>query len=149
MNKLLIGLSLVSGAAVGAMAAYISSPTVSLNIVSKTSILVPTKQKTEQLNMHATITLKRSGQYEAYFFTDEKVGYNASGNYAFDYHGLSLTPTSSEKVIPEGKKLSLIEMMFSQRGMHSMEGLTIIPLSDKQMIMVAPRYSYLFSEVTP
>ncbi|MDN3684693.1 hypothetical protein QW180_18320 [Vibrio sinaloensis] len=63
---------------------------------------------------------------------------------------MSLTPTSSEKVIPEGKKkLSLIEMMFSQRGMHSMEGLTIIPLSDKQMIMVAPRYSYLFSEVTP
>lgn len=149
MNKFLIGFSLATGAVVGTMAAFVSSPTLSLHMVSNTSILVPTQQKTEQLNMHATITLKRSGQYEAYFFTDEKVGYNASGNYTFDYHGLSLTPSLSEKVIPEGKKLSLIEMMFSQRGMHSMEGLTIIPLSDKERILVAPRYSYLFNEVTP
>ncbi|EEX92494.1 hypothetical protein VIA_003139 [Vibrio orientalis CIP 102891 = ATCC 33934] len=83
-----------------------------------------------------------------YFLTDQKVGFNASGDYYFQRHGLSLMPETSEQVIPSKNDASVIDIMFSQRGMHSLEDLKLIPVSDKQMILVAPRYSYLFADTT-
>lgn len=146
MNKKIMLASVASGLLIGAMATFVNSPTISQSMVSQTQLLVDTHKSTHVLDLNAGITLKRSGQYEMYFLTDNKVGFNTSGRYQFDHHGLSLMPEQSEQVLPSQQNNSVVETMFSQRGMHSMEDLKVIPLSEQQLIIVAPKYSYLFTK---
>lgn len=148
MNNKILFASIVSGLVVGGLAAEIESPTVSRSLKSETSIVIKSNEGLHLMDLNAGIKLKRSGKYEMYFLTDQKVGFNASGEYYFQRHGLSLMPETSEQVIPSKNDASVIDIMFSQRGMHSLEDLKLIPVSDKQMILVAPRYSYLFSDTT-
>lgn len=148
MNNKILFASIVSGLVVGGLAAEIESPTVSRSLKSETSIVIKSNEGLHLMDLNAGIKLKRSGKYEMYFLTDQKVGFNASGDYYFQRHGLSLMPETSEQVIPSKNDASVIDIMFSQRGMHSLEDLKLIPVSDKQMILVAPRYSYLFSDTT-
>lgn len=145
-NKILLA-SITSGLIVGAFAAEIGSPTVARSLQSETSIVLKSNEGLHLMNMNAGIKLKRSGKYEMYFLTDQKVGFNSSGEYYFQRHGLSLMPETSEQVIPAKNDASVIDIMFSQRGMHSLEDLKLIPLSEEQMILVAPRYSYLFTDI--
>ncbi|EGU47996.1 hypothetical protein VIOR3934_15771 [Vibrio orientalis CIP 102891 = ATCC 33934] len=148
MNNKILFASIVSGLVVGGLAAEIESPTVSRSLKSETSIVIKSNEGLHLMDLNAGIKLKRSGKYEMYFLTDQKVGFNASGDYYFQRHGLSLMPETSEQVIPSKNDASVIDIMFSQRGMHSLEDLKLIPVSDKQMILVAPRYSYLFADTT-
>lgn len=145
-NKILLA-SITSGLIVGALAAEIGSPTVARSLQSETSIVLKSNEGLHLMGMNAGIKLKRSGKYEMYFLTDQKVGFNSSGEYYFQRHGLSLMPETSEQVIPAKNDASVIDIMFSQRGMHSLEDLKLIPLSEKQLILVAPRYSYLFTDI--
>ncbi|WP_341663907.1 hypothetical protein [Vibrio sp.] len=147
MNKKLCIASIISGILVGGLSSYTSSPTMNRSYESKTEIIVPTQQGSEQIGLLTQLNFKRSGQYEMYFLTDDLIGFNVSGRYGFNSNGLSLMPTSADRVIPHGKKLSIMETMFSQHGMHSMEELKIIRLDDDNTILVAPRYSYLYSSV--
>ncbi|MDA0116645.1 hypothetical protein [Vibrio sp. T11.5] len=149
MSKTMAFTSVIAGLAIGGMAAYVNSPTMHQNFESHTKIVVPKIEGSELVNMRASMNLKRSGQYELYFLTGNLVGFNTAGNYHFDSYGLSLMPTSAEQVVPDGKKLNLMETMFSQRGMHSMEDLKVIRIGKAQTILVAPRYSYLFIFAEP
>nr|WP_252724494.1 hypothetical protein [Vibrio hepatarius] len=131
----------------GGVSAYMNSPTINRSYESKTEIVVPTQQGSKHIGLLAQLNFKRSGQYEMYFLTDDLVGFNVSGKYGFSSLGLSLMPTASESIIPQDKKLSIVETMFSQHGIHSMEELKIIRLDDDKTIFVAPRYSYLYTSV--
>ncbi|NOH63451.1 hypothetical protein [Vibrio sp. RE88] len=144
MNKTMTIASVVAGLAIGGVAAYVNSPTMNQNFESRTQVVVPHQEGSELVKMRASLSLKRSGQYELYFLTGNLIGFNTTGNYDFNSYGLSLMPISAEQVIPEGKTLNLMETMFSQRGMHSMEDLKVIRIDKEQTILVAPRYSYLF-----
>ncbi|USD31366.1 MULTISPECIES: hypothetical protein [Vibrio] len=144
MNKKITLFSVIAGLLIGGLAAYANSPTMNQNFDSHTQIVVPVREGSELVKMRASLNLKRSGQYELYFLTDNMIGFNTTGQYDFNSYGLSLMPTSAERVIPEGKTLNLMETMFSQRGMHSMEELKVIRIGKEQTILVAPRYSYLF-----
>jgi len=143
-RKVLLG-SVVVGLLVGVLAAFFNSPTMTQSLLSETRLLVKAEQEIHLLEMKASINLKRSGQFELFFLSDEDVGFNSTGEYHFTQHGLSLMPTASEQVLPATKNLTLLETMFAQRGMHSMEDLKMIPYSADKLIIVAPRYSYLFS----
>lgn len=147
VNKIICSVSIITGMLVGGLSAYTSSPTMNRSFESKTEIIVPTRQGSENIGLLTQLNFKRSGQYEMYFLTDDLIGFNVSGQYGFSSNGLSLMPSSAERVIPHGKELSIIETMFSQHGMHSMEDLKIIRLDDDNTILVAPRYSYLYSSV--
>ncbi|NOJ23491.1 hypothetical protein [Vibrio coralliilyticus] len=144
MNKAVTITSVLAGLAIGGVAAYVNSPTMNQNFESHTQIVIPKREGSELVKMRASLNLKRSGQYELYFLTGNLVGFNTTGHYDFDSYGLSLMPISAEQVVPEGKKLNIMETMFSQRGMHSMEELKVIRIGKEQTILVAPRYSYLF-----
>lgn|GEM_PF-1708877 len=146
MNKLVLAGSIVSGLVIGLLAGVVNSPTIAQAFQSETSLLVNSEDNTHLIKMKSTINLKRSGQYEMFFLTEGDVGFNSAGEYHFTRYGLSLMPTTSEQVLPSSQKVSLLETMFSQRGMHSLEELKMIPYSREQMILVAPRYSYLFSK---
>ncbi len=145
MNRTILLASIASGVVVGGMAAAVSSPTVDRSLQSATNIVVETDRSTELIPLRAGLKMKRSGQFEMYFLTDEKVGFNSSGSYYFSRHGLSLMPEKSEQVLPSEHNASVVDLMFSQRGMHSLEDIEIIPYSADAMILVAPRYSYFFT----
>ncbi|MDN3609849.1 hypothetical protein ACODM8_01050 [Vibrio ostreicida] len=147
MNKAYVIASVAFGLLLGGGAGLVSSPTVSQNFESRTHIVTPTQDGSEKVRLRSSLSLKRSGQYEMYFLTGGLVGFNTAGHYHFSAYGLALMPFNAEQVVPEGKTLSTMETMFSQRGMHSIEDLTIIPYSESQIILVAPRYSYLFSTI--
>ncbi|GLT16667.1 hypothetical protein GCM10007938_04430 [Vibrio zhanjiangensis] len=146
MNKKLLIFSVITGILVGGISAYVNSPKMNRSYESKTEIIVSTQSGSESIGLLTQLSFKRSGQYEMYFLTDDLVGFNVSGRYGFSSNGLSLMPSLSERVIPNGKKLSLIETIFSQHGIHSMEELKIIRLDDEKTILVAPRYSYLYTK---
>ncbi|MFM2590146.1 hypothetical protein [Vibrio sp. TBV020] len=148
MNKKILLACIASGCVVGTLAANVGSPTVYHSLSSETNIVLKSNEGIHLMKMNAGIKLKRSGKYEMYFLTDQKVGFNTSGDYHFQRYGLSLMPESSEQVLPSTNNATIVDIMFSQRGMHSLEDLKRIPLSDSEMILVAPRYSYLFSENT-
>ncbi|WP_117232833.1 hypothetical protein [Vibrio maerlii] len=146
MNKKILFACVASGLIVGVLAASLSSPTVSHEMQSDTKLLVKADKKMNLVELNSSINLKRSGLFDMYFLTKQGFGFNSAGHYQFNRHGLSLIPESSEQVLPTPEDASLLEMMFSQRGMHSMEELKIIPVSEQQMVIVAPKYSYLFTK---
>ncbi|WCP65874.1 hypothetical protein LYZ37_08215 [Vibrio tubiashii] len=146
MNKKILAASIASGLFIGVLAGVVNSPTIAQALQSDTSLLVKSDDNTHIIKMKSAINLKRSGQYEMFFLTEGDVGFNSAGEYHFTRYGLSLMPTTSEQVLPSSQKVSLLETMFSQRGMHSLEELKMIPYSQDQVILVAPRYSYLFSK---
>ncbi|MEZ8103009.1 hypothetical protein [Vibrio bivalvicida] len=146
MNRKVLAGSIASGLIIGALAGGVNSPTITQAFQSETSLLVKSEDNTHLIKMKSAISLKRSGQYEMFFLTEGDVGFNSAGEYHFTRYGLSLMPTTSEQVLPSSQQVSLLETMFSQRGMHSLEELKVIPYSQEQMILVAPRYSYLFSK---
>lgn len=145
MNRTVLLASIAAGAVVGVLAAAVSSPTVNRALQSDTNIVVKTDRVTELIPLNAGLKLKRSGLFEMYFLTDEKVGFNSSGSYHFSRHGLSLMPENSKQVVPSEHDANVVDLMFSQRGMHSLEDIEIIPYSADAMILVAPRYSYFFT----
>ena len=147
MNKKLIVVSIVAGCFMGGISAYMNSPTINRSYESKTEIVVPTTQGSKHVGLLAQLNFKRSGQYEMYLLTDDLVGFNVSGKYGFSSFGLSIMPSAAERIVPQDKKLSIVETMFSQHGIHSMEELKIISLDDDKTILVAPRYSYLYTSV--
>lgn len=146
MNKKVLLASIVSGLLVGVLTAYASSPTMKKSFKSKTDIVISDDRGSQLMTMNAGLTLKRSGQYELFFLTDKHVGFNTSGEYLFNSYGLTLLPDATEQVVPADKKLTLIETMLTQRGMHSFEELKIIKLKNKRMILIAPHYSHLFKQ---
>ncbi|KLN66964.1 MULTISPECIES: hypothetical protein [Vibrio] len=146
MNRKVLAGSIASGLIIGALAGGVNSPTITQAFQSETSLLVKSEDNIHLIKMKSAISLKRSGQYEMFFLTEGDVGFNSAGEYHFTRYGLSLMPTTSEQVLPSSQQVSLLETMFSQRGMHSLEELKVIPYSQERMILVAPRYSYLFSK---